>query len=99
MATTERPAARAGGPRAPLLRLRRLLGCVALLCGALAAGAGPDSLTGCMPAPSERMAAFRNTVVYNLGAGAADDVRWNPRTTVPTLATLAPLRALAVRRG
>ncbi len=52
-----------------------------------------------MPAPSERMAAFRNTVVYNLGAGAADDVRWNTRTTVPTRATLAPVRALAARRG
>jgi len=45
------------------------------------------------------MAAFRNTVVYNLGAGAADDVRWNTRTTVPTLATSAPIRVLAARRG
>ena len=52
-----------------------------------------------MPAPSERMVAFRNTVIFNLGAGAVDDVRWNTRTTVPTLASVAPLRALAARRG
>ena len=52
-----------------------------------------------MPAPSERTVAFRNTVVFNLGAGTADDVRWNASTTVPTLSSFAPLRALAARRG
>jgi hypothetical protein len=52
-----------------------------------------------MLTPSERTVAFRNTVVFNLGAGAADDVRWNTRTTVPTLATLAPFRGLAAWRG
>jgi hypothetical protein len=51
-----------------------------------------------MPAPSERTVAFRNTVVFNLGAGAAAEVRWNTRTTDPTLASFAPLRALAARR-
>ncbi len=38
-------------------------------------------------------------MVFNLGAGAADDVRWNTRTTVPTLASFVPLRALAARPG
>jgi hypothetical protein len=53
-----------------------------------------------MPGPSDRTTAFRSTVVYNLGAGEAGaDPRWNPRTTIPTLATLAPIRALAARRG
>ena len=73
--------------------------CLALIGCAVAAGAGPDLFAACMPAPSERTVAFRNTVVLNLGAGAVADVRWNTRTTVPTLSTFAPLRALAARRG
>ena len=72
--------------------------CLALIGCAAAAGAGPDLSTACMPAPSERTVAFRNTVVLNLGAGAVADVRWNTRTTVPTLSTFVPLRALAARR-
>ena len=51
-----------------------------------------------MPAPSERSAAFRSTVVYNLGAGAGADVRWNSRTLIPTLASFAPLRTCVTRR-
>jgi hypothetical protein len=72
---------------------------LALVAAALVgSSASPRGL--CMPGPSDRTTAFRSTVVYNLGAGAAGaDPRWNPRTTIPTLATLAPIRALAARRG
>jgi hypothetical protein len=53
-----------------------------------------------MPAPCDRSAAFRSTVVYNLGAGEAGaDPSWNPRTNVPTLSSFAHIRALAARRG
>ena len=85
-------------PRAWSL-LHRLAVCLALLGCAAAAGAGPDFSAACMPAPSERTVAFRNTVVFNFGAGAGDDVHWNARTTVPTLSLLAPLWALAARPG
>jgi hypothetical protein len=95
----EAAAASDGTSPAARLPLPQLFVCAALLCCAAAAGASLDPSAGCMPAPSERTVAFRNTVVFNLGAGAADGVRWNARTTVPTLASLAPLRALAARRG
>ena len=52
-----------------------------------------------MPAPSDRQAAFRSTVVYNLGAEAGVDLRWNPRTQIPTLASFQPVRRLAARLG
>ena len=51
-----------------------------------------------MPAPSDRTAAFRSTVVYNLGAGAGEEPRWNSRTLIPTLSSFATFRALAARR-
>ena len=37
-------------------------------------------------------------MVYNLGAAGVDP-RWNCRTAIPTLASFAPIRALAARRG
>lgn len=52
-----------------------------------------------MPPPSERTTAFQSAVVYNLGAAAGVSPRWNGRTTVPTLASFAPVRALAARRN
>jgi hypothetical protein len=93
------PSSSAGRWNRAWTHLLRLAVCLALLCCAAAAGAGPDLSAACMPAPSERTVAFRNTVVFNLGAGAVGDVRWNTRTTVPTLSSFAPLRALAARRG
>ena len=59
-----------------------------------------DSRAACMPVQDDRTSAFRSTVIYNLGArddGAAP--RWNSRTCIPTLASFAPARALAARRG
>jgi hypothetical protein len=53
-----------------------------------------------MPALDDRTTAFRSTVIYNLGGGAAGAApSWNPRTIIPTLASFAPIRALAARRG
>jgi hypothetical protein len=53
-----------------------------------------------MPALDDRTTAFRSTVIYNLGGGDAGAApRWNPRTLIPTLASFAPVRALAARRG
>jgi hypothetical protein len=68
-----------------------------------AAGSCPSLCVSCMPAPSEHTAVLEwewapNTVVFNLGAGAGADVRWNSCTTVPTLESFAPLRALAALR-
>jgi hypothetical protein len=87
-----------GPRRLRLLHICRVIG-VAL---AVAAGFGlsRDSRAACMPAPDDRSSAFRSTVIYNLGAGdAGADPRWNPRTFIPTLASFAPVRALAARRG
>jgi hypothetical protein len=47
---------------------------------------------------SDRAAAFRSTVVFRLGEAGADP-RWNCRTAIPTLASFAPIRALATRLG
>ena len=86
-------------PRACGRLLAPLLVVCALVFGcATATSAGSDLCAACMPAPSERAAAFQNTVVFNLGAGAGADVRWNSRTTIPSLASFAPFRALAARR-
>jgi hypothetical protein len=53
-----------------------------------------------MPALDDRTTAFRSTVIYNLGGGAAGAApSWNSRTLIPTLASFAPVRALAARRG
>jgi hypothetical protein len=53
-----------------------------------------------MPAPDDRATAFRCTVIYNLGGGDAGAApRWTSRTLIPTLASFAPVRALAARRG
>ena len=57
----------------------------------------PVAVAHCMPA-SDREVAFRSTVVYNLGAAGADP-RWKCRILIPTLASFAPLRAYATRRG
>ena len=46
-----------------------------------------------------RRAAFRTTVVFRLGSGAGEGVRWNNRTLMPTLLTDQPVRELAARMG
>lgn len=48
-----------------------------------------------------RRDAYRATVVFRLGAAQAASfgVRWNQRTRIPTLASDAPVRALASRLG
>jgi hypothetical protein len=79
--TPDGPSSSAGRWNRAWTHLLRLAVCLALLCCAAAAGAGPDLSAACMPAPSERTVAFRNTVVFNLGAGAVGD----------GVGTLAPL--------
>ena len=57
-----------------------------------------DLPAACMPAPSDRAAAFQSAVIYNLAAAGAGP-KWNTRTGLPTLKGFAPLRAFAARRG
>ncbi len=53
-----------------------------------------------MPAPDDSTTAFSSTVIYNLGGGDAGSApRWNPHTFIPTLASFAPVRALAGSGG
>ena len=51
-----------------------------------------------MPGPSDRAAAFKSTVVYNLGAAGVDP-RWKCRILIPTLSSFVPIRAFAARCG
>jgi hypothetical protein len=52
-----------------------------------------------MPGDSSRVAAYKSTVVFELGAGAGNAPRWRPRCTIPTLLSLQPFRDFASRRG
>jgi hypothetical protein len=61
-------------------------------------GAWPPAPVRCMAPLSDRAAAFRSTVVFNLGEAGADP-RLNCRTAIPTLASFAPIWALATRLG
>ena len=46
---------------------------------------------------AERKAAFRATVAFRLGPGIGEALGWNARTTLPTLASVEPVRLHAAR--
>lgn len=54
-----------------------------------------------MPVPSERTLAYRSRVIFNLGPGdeAGGGARFSPRSLIPTLTDLGPVRTLASRLG
>ena len=81
--------------KGPQRRLAALT--LALLLAGLAYASAPHS--GCVGADRTRSDAFRTYVVLRLGAGAGASPSWNPRTTIPTLASFQPVRDHATRLG